>query len=36
LFVSELVDEILDLTPFLASYTEARGFPPYCDVALRR
>jgi len=29
LFVSELVDEVLDLTPFLASYTEARGFPPY-------
>lgn len=28
-FVSELVDEVLDLTPFLASYTEARGFPPY-------
>jgi len=29
LLVSELVDEVLDLTPFLASYTEARGFPPY-------
>jgi len=29
LFVSELVEEVLDLTPFLASYTEARGFPPY-------
>jgi len=29
LFVSELVDEVLDLSPFLASYTEARGFPPY-------
>ncbi len=28
-FVSELVDEVLDLSPFLASYTEARGFPPY-------
>ena len=28
-FVSELVDEVLDLAPFLASYTEARGFPPY-------
>ena len=27
-FVSELVDEVLDLAPFLASYTEARGFPP--------
>ncbi len=29
LFVSELVDEVLDLTAFFASYTEARGFPPY-------
>ena len=29
LFVPELVEEVLDLTPFLASYTEARGFPPY-------
>jgi transposase len=28
-FVSELVEELLDLEPFLASYTEARGFPPY-------
>jgi transposase len=28
-FVSELVEEVLDLEPFLASYTEARGFPPY-------
>ncbi len=28
-FVSELVDEVLELGPFLASYTEARGFPPY-------
>lgn len=28
-FVSELVDEVLDLEPFVASYTEARGFPPY-------
>jgi transposase len=28
-FVGELVDEVLDLEPFLASYTEARGFPPY-------
>lgn len=28
-FVSELVEEVLDLGPFLASYTEARGFPPY-------
>ncbi|MEX2659183.1 MAG: IS1182 family transposase [Acidimicrobiales bacterium] len=28
-FVSELVDEVIDLEPFLASYTEGRGFPPY-------
>jgi transposase len=28
-FVSELVDEIVDLEPFLVSYTEGRGFPPY-------
>ncbi len=28
-FVDELVDEVLDVGPFLASYTEARGFPPY-------
>ncbi len=28
-FVSELVDEVLDLVPFLAVFTEARGFPPY-------
>jgi len=28
-FVSELADEVLDLSPFLASYTEVRGFPPY-------
>lgn len=28
-FVSELVDEVLDLEPFLASYTEFRGHPPY-------
>lgn len=27
--VSELVDEVLDLSPFLASYTEERGYPPY-------
>lgn len=32
-FVSELVDEVLDLGPFLAGYTEARGYPPY-DVRL--
>jgi len=29
LFVSELVEEVLDLSPFMAAYTEARGFPPY-------
>jgi len=28
-FVSDLVEEALDLEPFLASYTEAKGFPPY-------
>lgn len=28
-FVSELVEEVLDLGPFLAAYTEVRGFPPY-------
>lgn len=28
-FVSELVEEVIDLEPFLASYTEGRGFPPY-------
>lgn len=28
-FVAELVDEVLDLTPILADYTEKRGFPPY-------
>lgn len=28
-FVSELVDETVDLEPFLGSYTESRGFPPY-------
>lgn len=28
-FVSELVDEVVDLGPFLAVYTEKRGFPPY-------
>jgi transposase len=28
-FVSELVEEVLDLEPFLAAHTEARGFPPY-------
>ena len=27
--VAELVDEVLDLGPILASYTENRGFPPY-------
>ena len=28
-FVAELVDEVLDLSPVLVSYTEKRGFPPY-------
>ena len=28
-FVAELVDEVLDLAPFLAAYTEVRGAPPY-------
>jgi transposase len=28
-FVDELVEEVLDLAPFLASYTEVRGYPPY-------
>lgn len=28
-FVAELVDEVLDLGPILAGYTETRGYPPY-------
>lgn len=28
-FVAELVDEVLDLRPILADYTETRGYPPY-------
>lgn len=28
-FVADLVDEVLDLTPVLADYTEKRGYPPY-------
>jgi len=28
-FVSELVDEVLDLGPFVAAHTEVRGAPPY-------
>jgi hypothetical protein len=28
-FVNELVDEVLDLDPFLSAYSEARGYPPY-------
>lgn len=28
-FVAELVDEVLDLSPILAGYTEKRGYPPY-------
>ena len=32
-FLSELVDEVLDLDPFYAAHTEQRGFPPY-DIRL--
>ena len=28
-FISDLVENVLDLGPFLASYKEPRGFPPY-------
>ena len=28
-FVAELVDEVLDLSPVLAGYTDKSGFPPY-------
>ncbi|WP_306955946.1 IS1182 family transposase [Streptomyces sp. B4I13] len=28
-FVADLVDEVLDLAPVLADYTEKRGYPPY-------
>ena len=28
-FVSDLVEEVLDLTPIYASYEEERGYPPY-------
>jgi hypothetical protein len=28
-FVADLVDEVLDLFPILAGYTEKRGYPPY-------
>ncbi|WP_079161861.1 IS1182 family transposase [Streptomyces fodineus] len=28
-FVADLVDEVLDLSPILANYTEKRGYPPY-------
>jgi transposase len=28
-FVADLVDDVLDLGPILADYTEKRGFPPY-------
>jgi transposase len=28
-FVSDLVEDVLDLEPFLASYKEVRGYPPY-------
>jgi transposase len=28
-FISDLVDEVIELQPFLDSYKEVRGFPPY-------
>ncbi|MDJ0347659.1 IS1182 family transposase [Streptomyces sp. H10-C2] len=28
-FVADLVDQVLDLSPVLADYTEKRGYPPY-------
>jgi transposase len=28
-FISDLVEDVLDLGPFLAGYKEPRGFPPY-------
>jgi len=28
-FVADLVEEVLDLEPFFASYKEVRGYPPY-------
>lgn len=28
-FVADLVDDVLDLSPILADYTEKRGYPPY-------
>src|SRR5665213_3348422 len=28
-FVSDLVEEVLDLGPFLSAYKEVRGYPPY-------
>ena len=28
-FISDLVEDVLDLGPFLAGYKEVRGFPPY-------
>jgi transposase len=28
-FVADLVNEVLDLSPILADYTEKRGYPPY-------
>src|SRR5665213_3834757 len=28
-FISDLVEDVLDLEPFLAGYKEPRGFPPY-------
>jgi transposase len=35
-FVAELVDEVLDLGPILADYTELRGYPPYDPRLLLR
>ncbi len=35
-FVAELVDEVLDLSPILADYTEKRGYPPYDPQSMVR
>ncbi len=35
-FVAELVDDVLDLSPVLADYTEKRGFPPYFGTFAER
>ena len=34
-FVADLVDEVLDLGPVLADYTDKRGHPPYPRLMLR-